>query len=53
MVEACETEEPCWRSEGRSALDEVAGHDDLVAVENDPGDVTAKEDADNTENDES
>ena len=53
MVEACEAEKPCRGSEGRPAFDEVAGHDDLVAVEDDPRDVAAEEDADNTENDES
>lgn len=52
VVEAGETEEPVWRDEVlRPTLQEVAGHHDLVAVEDDPGDVTETEHEDDADDD--
>ena len=43
VIEAGETEEPCGGREHGAAPDEVVGHHDLVAVEDDAGDVAAEE----------
>ena len=52
VVEAGEAEEPVGRDEElRTTLQEVAGHHHLVAVEDDPGDVTETEHQDDADDD--
>ena len=52
MIETGEAEEPVgWYQVFWTTLYQVAGHHHLVAVEDDPGDVTEAEDQDDTDDD--
>ena len=53
VIEAGETEKPGRRCEHGAASDQVVGHHNLIAVEDDAGDVTAEEHEHNTDDDQS
>ena len=53
MVHTGQTEEPVrWHEQLRAAPLQLSRHDELVAVEDDPGDVTAAEHGDDAGDDE-
>ena len=53
VIEAGETQEPDGGCEHGTASDEVVGHHNLVAVEDDTGSVAAEEHEHNTDDDQS
>ena len=51
MVEAHQTQVPVGRGEGDRASEHLLHHEELCAVEDDPGDVAEEEDHDNADED--
>ena len=51
MVEADQAQVPVGRGEGGRASEHLLHHEELCAVEDDPGDVTKEEDDDNADED--